>query len=756
MHQGTLTSFFMRKRGREGVDVEAFSEKFKQANNDLASKASCSDTGSVPQEPLDVDVGRFYNDFEKHREDFQRFLDSAEKSSAPNMAKLFQGDPFNPLDGMLELWPRLPEKNDFSRPSIQPAAVSSVPYSVVVDTLVDISSTSSRLECVKLLTRLFQTVIARSPDDLVAVIYLVINKQAPQHQGVELGIGDAVLVKVVADCCGMTEARVREEYRRTGDLAEIAQDNKQKQATLMTPTPLSARDVFNAFFEIAIMSGKDTMRRRADIIKRLLRNAQGPEINLIVRSLQQKMRIGLAELSALTAVGYAFALNFLGPQAEIMRPEELQTALNASSGSFCRFFFEVPSLDIVVATVLHHGFMLLLPGTSVAVAHAKELSIRPGLPVKPQLAHPTAGISVILDRLQGKSFTTEYKYDGERAQIHYQREKGYQIFSRNSENHTGKYPDVISMLPSAFDAARVESFIIDSEVVAVSPETGALQAFQVLQHRGRKNILEKDVKIPVCVFVFDILYFNGESQLHKSLQERRALLWQNFIPIERRMSFATYLDSDNVEDMQKFLEKSIADGCEGLMIKTLLDDATYIPAKRSHSWLKLKKDYMDGVTDTLDLVPIAAYYGKGKRTGVYGGFLLACYDSESDEYQSICKIGTGFQESELEGLTQSLQSSVVMEKPGYYRANGADVDVWLRELQVWEVKAADLSISPAHFAAIGLIDPDRGVALRFPRFLRVREDKKPTDCTSAQQVADMYRSQSLAIQKEKKYDPDEY
>lgn len=698
--------------------------------------------------------------YDANKDELKRLLaavPAAERPTATAMAKLFQESQFDPATAMQELWP-LPKSSVGASqsggglrcdPTRGSAAVDSVPYSVVADVLADISATSSRLECVRLLTRLMETVIARCPGELADVLYLVVNKQAPQHEGVELGIGDALLIKVVAECCGMTEARAKEQYKQTGDLAEIAQENKQKQATLMKPRALSAHSVFEAFKSIATMSGKDVMKRRSDIIKRLLRDARGPEVNLIVRALQQKMRIGLAEPSALAAVGYAFALSFLGPQRVLgMTPEDLQLLLNLAASSFARIFYEVPSYDVVLNAVLQHGFMILIPGSAAANAHARDLSIRPGLPVKPQLAHPTSGISVILDRFQGKTFTSEYKYDGERAQIHYKKGSGYQIFSRNSETHTGKYPDVISVLPSLFDCSTVESFILDSEVVAVNPETGALQAFQVLQHRGRKNISEEDVTIPVCVFAFDILYFNGEPQLHKTLRQRREVLWANFTPVKGKMAFATHLNSDNVEDIQKFLEQSIADGCEGLMIKTLDEEADYTPAKRSHYWLKLKKDYMDGVTDTLDLVPIGAFYGKGKRTGVFGGFLLGCYDADTDEYQSICKIGTGFQDEELEKLTTELKPFIVSAKPGYYRAPDDGAEVWLREAQVWEVKAADLSISPVHNAAIGLVDPARGVALRFPRFMRVRDDKKPADCTSSQQVAEMYKAQSLAIQRE--------
>jgi DNA ligase-1 len=380
------------------------------------------------------------------------------------------------------------------------------------------------------------------------------------------------------------------------------------------------------------------------------------------------------------------------------------------------------------------------------------------------LAKPTKSITEVLDRFEGHHFTCEYKYDGERAQIHFvahdsseqfatsqeneagKSEKGIaNVFSRNSEDLSRKYPDILEKLPS-WVKDGTKSFVLDCESVAWDVTEKKVLPFQQLMTRKRKDVKSEDIKVKVCVFAFDMLYLNGEALVNKTLRERRDLLHSALQPIEGEFAFATYGDSEDLEAIQILLDDSVKAGCEGLMVK-MLDGAasSYEPSKRSQNWLKVKKDYLAGVGDSLDLVVLGAYFGRGKRTSVYGAFLLACWNENEERYESVCNIGTGFSDEVLVDLHNRLSDVVISKpKPFYDHPTGSkdQPDVWFEPKFVWEVKTADLTLSPRYRAASGEVGGDgKGISLRFPRFIKERDDKQPEQATSSKAVAEMYRKQ---------------
>ncbi|XP_068641595.1 DNA ligase 1 [Aristolochia californica] len=604
-----------------------------------------------------------------------------------------------------------------------------VPFLFLARALDLISMESGRIAITDILCNVFRTVMVTTPGDLLSIVYLSANKIAPAHEGLELGIGDAALIRALAEAYGRKEDYIKSRFRELGDLGLVAKECRSSQVLMFKPQPLMVPKVLDTFRVIAKESGKDSQEKKRKHIKSLLVAATDCEPQYLTRLLQSKMRVGAAEQTLLVALAQAAVYS----EKPLPLPSQIQTLLEEAGKIVKQVYSVLPVYDKIVAALLEVGIWKL----------SETCGFTLGVPIGPMLAKPAKGVSEILDKFQDMEFTCEYKYDGERAQIHYLDNGSVHIYSRNAERNTGKFPDVVNAV-SRCKKSTISSFVLDCEVVAYSREMQKILPFQQLSTRARKDVRLDDIKVPVCIFAFDVLYLNGQSLLQEQLKDRRELLYNSFEEVKGEFQFATSITSNDLEEIQKFLGDALDASCEGLIIKTLDRDATYEPSKRSRNWLKLKKDYMDSFGDSLDLVPIAAFHGRGKRTGVYGAFLLACYDEHDEEYQSICKIGTGFSEIMLEERSNSLRDKVISKPKPYYRfADTVNPDVWFEPSEVWEVKAADLSISPVHRAATGIVDPNKGISLRFPRLMRVREDKNPDQATTSDQVADMYRAQKI-------------
>lgn len=631
-----------------------------------------------------------------------------------------------------------------------------VPYKFLADAFSKVEEISGRLQIQAILSDVFRNIIVSTPEDLVPAIYLCVNKLAPAHEGVELGIGESILLKALSQGTGKTVSALKTMYKEIGDLGDVASVARTSQKTMFPPPPLSVRKVFAEFKAIAAISGKSTQQVKVSKIIKLLVSASKSEAKYLTRALLGKLRIHLADKTVIVALASAMTLeknkvegfSLISADGKkktklTKKEEEIEESIKEASIILNGVYSQLPVWDVIIPK--------LLKNKEVDNRLQEACKLIPGIPVSPMLAKPTKAISEVLEKFAETSFTCEYKYDGERAQVHRLEDGSMKIYSRNAENLTPKYPDLVAALPKALnDEFKSASFIIDAEAVAYDTEKKKILPFQELQGRKRKDVDTNAITVQVCIFAFDLLFFNGNSLIGESLEDRRKQMVAGFNEQEGQFMFAKGHDSRDPEEIMLLLHASIKEGCEGLMVKALQgQNASYEPANRSQNWLKVKKDYLDGCGDSLDLVPIGGYLGRGKRTGLFGAFLLACYDPENEEYQSICKIGTGFSEEILDTFAEfyndpSGDNKSSSAKPYYQTSTlkALEPDVWFEPVQVWEVLCADLSVSPQHKAAIGHVDPEKGIALRFPRFLRVRDDKKPEDATTAEQVAEFYLRQS--------------
>jgi DNA ligase-1 len=432
-----------------------------------------------------------------------------------------------------------------------------VPYSVLVEAFTAIEATTKRLEITAILVKLFRSVIALTPDDLIPTVYLTCNKLSPR---VQIRLGDSLLQKALQNSMGSNIKHIKKKYEELGDLGKVALLLAKGKRSLFgyKTKPLTIRNVLAQYRLIAHTKGSGSEEVKRGKISKMLSDAKGAEACFLVRGLQGKLRIGLAEQTVLTALSQAIAIT---PSASTLdtrlkqSKETIDTYIQNSTDTVKQAFSECPSYD-KLCTALLEGGIAELP---------ERCHLSPGIPVKPMLAKPTKGVGEVLKRLEGIQFTCEWKYDGERGQIHLCPDGSYKIFSRNSEDNTKKYPDLIQMMPGTIrkygevDATKedsssssassasssvavavkavaggedgtpmVTSCIIDSEVIAIDRETGQLLPFQILSTRARKGSKLEDIKVEVVMTAFDLLFLNGKSLLKETLTERRRLLKSHF------------------------------------------------------------------------------------------------------------------------------------------------------------------------------------------------------------------------------------
>ena len=585
------------------------------------------------------------------------------------------------------------------------ATLARMPYGAMVEAYRTLEDATGRLRMIATLAELFR----RTPKPLLPeIVYLCQGKLAPDFAGVQIGLAEKLTAQAVAHTTGASLAQVTASLKRTGDLGSTAEQLLARR-TGQVPQTLDAHDVFQRLRAVATASGPGAQGHKLSALAGLLRQATPWEARYLVRTVTGKLRLGIGDATILDALADVYA------EGRRHRPV-LERAYNICS-----------DLGLVAATVARGGLPAL-----------RHMAVRPGHPVRPMLAQRLSTPEAILKRLGG-TCAAEYKFDGERVQIH-RKGKEVTLFSRRLTPITDQYPDAVKLLRAGVCSRTA---ILEAEIVAVVPESGELRPFQELMHRRRRYGIEEAMhRYPVGLFLFDLLYAAGEDLTNRPYPERRRALSRVITP-SPRLTLTAQRVIHTPRDLQAFFEEAITDGCEGVMCKSLNESSVYQAGARGWLWIKYKREYQTRLQDTLDLVVVGAFYGRGKRRGRYGALLLAAYDAHAEGFATVTRVGTGFSDKDLAVVAKRLAPHRTDHRPARVNAR-ITPDVWFEPALVLEIVGAEITLSPVHTAGWGKAQPAAGLALRFPRFTgRFRDDKAPEDATTVDEIWRMFRSSRL-------------
>ena len=577
-------------------------------------------------------------------------------------------------------------------------------FSTLSEIIKRLEETSKRIELTDVLVELLK----KTPKEILPnVVYLLQGIIRPNFEGVELGIAEKLAIHAISKSSGLSIKKIEDDYREGGDLGLTASNIlKLKTQTTFTVEKITVERVYDTLFKIAKLEGKGSQDLKMKYISSMLNDATPTEAKFVMKILLGTLRLGVAENTVMDALAIAFT-------GKKENKEEIENAYNVSS--------DLGKVSLIVATD--------------GIEEIKKFKISLFSPIRPMLADRVKSETDAIKKMP-QLFAAEYKLDGERVQIHKQMNKII-LFSRRLENITQYYPDIIENIGKYIN---VDEGIFEAEIVPINENTGEFLPFQELMHRRRKYKLEKAVsQYPITVNFFDVLYFDDKNCLNLEYTKRREIL-EKVVKEDNFAKLVPMLLVKNENEIEDFLENSINSGCEGLMLKT--PNAVYRAGARGSNWLKLKREYRNELGDSLDLIVIGAYFGRGRRTGLYGTLLLGTYNPENDTFPSICKVGTGFTDESLDQLYQILSNKVILKKNSRV-VSEMEADVWLEPELVLEVVASEITLSPIHKTGLNLVRKNSGFALRFPKFTgKIRYEKAVEDASTHDEVLALYKNQS--------------
>ena len=571
-------------------------------------------------------------------------------------------------------------------------------YALFLDSL---DKTSKRLEMTDILANLIGNL---SQDEIRNGIYLSLGTLKAPFEDLKFNFADKQMIKTLTVYSGKEAEEINKMYSKEGDLGTvgflISQESKNPTLTLT--------NVYEKLEEIAAIEGTGSQEKKSQKIISLLQHLDPLSIKFTIRIILGNNRLGFTELTLIDAL------------CKFLNDKSLKSKIEDAYNRF-------PDIGYISEKIKENG-----------IEGIKKIKIKPGVPILPQKAQRLNTPEEIIEKM-GKVWC-EYKFDGTRVQLHLDHKNTktssdlfgektnflVKTFTRNLEETTHQYPDIIE---DALKQLEVESVILDGEAIGFNKKTGEFLPFQeTIQRKRKHNIKEIAEQIPLKYLVFDILYLNGEETINLPLVERRKLLNQ-IVKKGGNIEIESHLETENALDVENFFNEAKHKRLEGIMVKK--PDSLYEAGARAFSWIKFKRNENSNVLDTVDVVVMGYFYGKGVRSefGI-GGFLVGIFDLETNSYKSVSKIGSGLTDEEWIKIKKDCDEIQIQEKPKDFDVN-KDMypDIWVKPKIVVTVRADEVSISPIHTA---------GIALRFPRLISFREDKNPNDTTSIEEIKVIY------------------
>lgn len=553
-------------------------------------------------------------------------------------------------------------------------------YSQFVELYESLSKTTKRLEKTTILSEFLKKLKTHGEPQW---IYLLKGRIFPEYDPREFGISDKITIKAISKSSGISESEIMKRYKKIGDLGELAElfMEKRRQSTLFS-SKLSTKKVFENLKKLVEIEGKGAVEKKLSLICEILNVASGKEAKYIVRTLLNDLRVGMADGTIRDSIAEAFF-------------KDQNDMIN----------------KIEYAYDLANDYALIFEAASKGKKDLEKISIIPGRPMKVMLPVKVTDIKEAF-RICGTPLAVEHKYDGFRVLINKDEKGNISLFTRRLENITLQFPDVVETIKKY---VKANSFILDSEVVGFDPKTKRYLPFEAISQRiKRKYDIEKLQKtLPVEINVFDILYYDNDAIENLPFKERRSILIKIIKEEQYKIRPSMQIIASDESEALKFYKKALTLGEEGIMLKKL--DAPYHPGRRVGYMVKMKPD-----SSEFDLVITGAEYGSGKRAGWLTSYIVAC-KSQDNGYLDIGKVSSGLKEKEEEGTTYEEMTNLL--NPLILEGKGKEVKV--KPKIIVTVKYQNIQRSPSYSS---------GFALRFPRIIHYRPDRKPLDIATLEEI----------------------